>query len=522
MTKEELANKIRELVKENKLLEAGHLLINSEFANEGLSQSRRIKDLMAQIRTGQISFNDGNIEKNRISSSLLEAADFLDNQNSNLINSVNKPQKNTLKQLLIFIGLLIIIITLFYYLQCNKKQNSISETILSDAELQIVDAEFLEEENGQPTLDILLRNVGKNSAVIKRIEIDIIDSYKLRYKNDSLNFLKLEVSWTGNISLPKDTVISLKEYIEPHGADRIQLKFYSYDIDIFYSYLYLFQIKLIYNENSKIEHTEPILLFMPPHADDKINYRYLFHSSNMFYQNNINKVNEFVKRSNNYNESLKEILIYIEAQKNRKREEIKKQEKKQSPQRTSVPNEELTPKTEIDVNLTPETEKKQEEENLHQDSVKVLEEEPTPKTDVNLTPDNLGLSRILDSLFSHKFPVLVHDFKEHFVSLYSRTSPEEDFAEFFSAYTINTLKIWILAIEHWKKSNCTTVLLKIEFFSGLLRNNESFHFSTSANTFFVSGDLYLKLFREVAILHSTGLGIEDIEKKIIDNHFNRK
>lgn len=183
----------------------------------------------------------------------------------------NKQAYKTLRNILILVWLIAMAgIIAWVYRDIRLKQLSIAAPIPPTAyagndDLRLVDVSFQETPTGQNVLDLKLRNVGNAPAFIKRALVTIKDSYEFEWL---AHFSQQEVTWTGNICLPRDTQVSLSQSIKGGDTDRIQFQFFSCGRgDIYSEFIYELEITFIYNENDKTITTNPITLYIPRQAD---------------------------------------------------------------------------------------------------------------------------------------------------------------------------------------------------------------------------------------------------------------
>lgn len=100
MTDLNIPQEMRELIAQNKLMEATQLLSCTELKNEGIGFEGRLTDLAKEIRAHKIQKEQVDLEKNRIRHSLLEIADLLEGK---------KKAKGNFRQILVRLGILIVL-----------------------------------------------------------------------------------------------------------------------------------------------------------------------------------------------------------------------------------------------------------------------------------------------------------------------------------------------------------------------------------------------------------------------------
>jgi hypothetical protein len=131
--------------------------------------------------------------------------------------------------------------------------------------LELVDVNF-DEDYRLPTLDIKLRNTGKQIAFLKRATLNVQKVWHVHPTLVALGVVKSSATY--DIELPAEGVpysksISVSQSIRPNNADRFKI---SMKVDG--NTIYLITLSLIYDGNDKVVNSEQLLLFKrKPHSE---------------------------------------------------------------------------------------------------------------------------------------------------------------------------------------------------------------------------------------------------------------
>ena len=126
-----------------------------------------------------------------------------------------------------------------------------AKPINPDEKVSLVDIS-ISQSNEFPILDIKILNNTENTIFFKEIELEIIDKWII---HQEIMPKKVPVSWVYDIVLPENkyqkTVGKISQEISAKTTDRFGLKLKGVSNTTFGLTLYLFKIKLIYNEDNK-------------------------------------------------------------------------------------------------------------------------------------------------------------------------------------------------------------------------------------------------------------------------------
>lgn len=126
--------------------------------------------------------------------------------------------------------------------------------------LKVVDVTHAFADDGQPALDVMLRNTSDQSCYIKLADIRVVDFYKLEWTKD---FSHQPVTWTGNVVLPQAGPVPLSQVVPPKGTDRISFTFQTEGSEAYFDCLYELEFSFIYNETDSQSELIAVVLLMP-------------------------------------------------------------------------------------------------------------------------------------------------------------------------------------------------------------------------------------------------------------------
>lgn len=133
-----------------------------------------------------------------------------------------------------------------------------------NTDLRIVDIIINEPELAFPEIEIKLRNIGNEVVFLKKANFIIHDIGMLENPQIAC-YDAVPVSWNYNVTFKglKKIAHRVSQQIKPNDVDRFTFTISQNEGDPVVPTLYYFTIELIYNEDSKILTTEPLIVPIP-------------------------------------------------------------------------------------------------------------------------------------------------------------------------------------------------------------------------------------------------------------------
>jgi hypothetical protein len=178
------------------------------------------------------------------------------------------PPKHTFVLMLVFLVLtflsLISILITYVVMRSKHDADAYSDQVNLDGEIKLVDV-LIDDEAEKPTVDIKVRNPSNNVVLVKSASVEVLKRWDI---SASGRPSALPISGTYDILLSgaekEQRTVPISQQIKPKEADRFALSIGSTHAPYPYLglFLYLIEIRLVYNEDNRELVLPPILLHL--------------------------------------------------------------------------------------------------------------------------------------------------------------------------------------------------------------------------------------------------------------------
>lgn len=169
---------------------------------------------------------------------------------------------------------------------------------LNDAMLEIVAIDIDEHnEDGYPIVDIKLRNLGNNAGFVKRIDINVVDCFKMNNPNLT-DYSRVDCSHTYNTLLDIETnpkILRVSQSVPANSVDRFQIVLASNHYEPEIPWIYELSFKILYNSDSSVE--SDITYIVPVRANIDWAGSFTSGNSKKIAMNNYNNLKRFYEKS---------------------------------------------------------------------------------------------------------------------------------------------------------------------------------------------------------------------------------
>ena len=123
--KKDIEQQVKELVSQDKLLEASRLLTSTYLEKEGYNLTSRLIHLSKKVRTGQLKYEDEIVERNQIRTAILDLVNSLEKSSFEKVNLNNRVNR---KFLLYFLVALFSILPILYFMNFINDGNILKDS----------------------------------------------------------------------------------------------------------------------------------------------------------------------------------------------------------------------------------------------------------------------------------------------------------------------------------------------------------------------------------------------------------